>query len=97
MIAFVHEADHSIHAVEQAQAERLEFEGDVYVLPVGVIAEAAAAFETPLPLGFGRNDSRCQMYSPRTSRIFFARQARRESMNLLERSIANSAPAVENQ
>jgi len=90
MIAFVHEADHSIHAVEQAQAERLEFEGDVYVLPVGVIAEAAAAFETPLPLGFGRNDLALPDVLAQDEQDILRPPGAREVNELVERSIANS-------
>lgn len=56
MIALVNEAGHGVDAVEEAEAKGLELEGDVDAPGVGVIANAAASLEAPLPLGGGRND-----------------------------------------
>src|SRR6059058_5415514 len=56
MITFVYEPKHRVHAIQQAEPERLELQRDVYVLLIGVITETATAFETPLPLRFGGND-----------------------------------------
>ena len=50
IVAFVNETGHGANAIEQAEAEGFQFQSNVYVFPVGVIAEAAAAFKTPLPL-----------------------------------------------
>ena len=54
--AFVNEANHGIDAVEQTEAERFKFEGDIDSYFVSVISEAAAGFEAPLPLRGGWND-----------------------------------------
>src|SRR6266704_3079901 len=56
MIAFVNEPNHGIDAVEQAQTERFEFEGDIYFLFVGVVSDAATGFESPVPLRLGWDD-----------------------------------------
>ena len=56
MAALVDEAHHRIDVVEQAEAERFQFQRDVDFLLCRVIAESSAGFEAPLPLGFGGND-----------------------------------------
>src|SRR3954463_3270516 len=54
--AFVDKANHRIHVVKEAQTERLQFESDVDILLLSVIAKTAAGFDPPLPLGCGRDD-----------------------------------------
>lgn len=56
VIAFINEANHFMDVVEEAEAERFEFEGDVDAFFVSIIAEAAASFDAPAPLVGGRND-----------------------------------------
>jgi hypothetical protein len=56
MIAFVNEADHRIDIIEETEAKRFEFERNVDLPFVGIITDAAAGFEGPIPLRFGRND-----------------------------------------
>ena len=48
MTALVNEANHSVHTVEKAEAERLQFEDNIDFLFGGIIAEATAAFDSPL-------------------------------------------------
>src|ERR1051325_3360339 len=52
----IDEAHHRIDIVEQTQAERLQFEGNIELMFAGVISELPAGFEAPVPLGFGRDD-----------------------------------------
>jgi hypothetical protein len=56
MVALIDKADHFVNAVEEAQTERLEFEGDVDLPFVCVITEATAGFDAPSPLVGGGND-----------------------------------------
>ncbi len=50
MSAFVHETHHCRRAVQQAEAKRFQFQGDIDFLLAGVISKAAASLEAPLPL-----------------------------------------------
>src|ERR1041385_8964495 len=56
MIALVHETHHLVDVVEQAQAERFQFEREVDVASVGIIPQRAARLQAPLPLRLGRDD-----------------------------------------
>ena len=56
MAALIDETDHAGNAVQEAEAERLQFEGNVDAAFVGVIAQTAAGFQAPIPLRLGRDD-----------------------------------------
>src|SRR2546421_8213687 len=56
MGAVIDEACHGLDAVQEAQTKRLEFERDIDLLFIGVIANPAAGFKCPIPLRFGRDD-----------------------------------------
>src|SRR5258708_26313708 len=56
MGAIVHEADHFVYVIQQAEPEWLEFERDVDFLFGAVVAEFAAGRDGPLPLRRGGDD-----------------------------------------
>ena len=56
VIALTDKAGHFIDAVEDAEAEGLQFQGDVDPLAVSVVAKNATGFDAPSPLFFGRDD-----------------------------------------
>ena len=56
MAAFVDKTNHGVDVVEQAQTERLQFESNIDILLLSIIAETPTGFDAPLPLGRCRND-----------------------------------------
>src|SRR2546423_3965807 len=56
MAALIDEANHGVEVIQQAQTKWLQFESDVDILLLCIIAETPAGFDAPLPLGGRRND-----------------------------------------
>src|ERR1051325_1103120 len=52
----IDESDHGLNIVQEAEAERFEFERDLNSLFRGVITEVTTTLNCPIPLGLGWND-----------------------------------------